>query len=195
MTLFQYIIRILMSNSDTVFAALVMSVFGYIGWLLWKLNNNFKDFLDIWEKHQENLESIRTKMEKIDEEVHKKLINQVDSNTRELDKLLLVLNDSNNEIERMRSEIIAELKESSNELKDIIMIILNKRDRSIREKEAEGVQEDKGTMDTIESIETEWNKDLLPEASKTALQRDKGQKIETNYQEVLLIDEKEEENR
>ena len=146
-------------------------------------------------KHQENLESIRTKMEKIDEEVHKKLINQVDSNTRELDKLLLVLNDSNNEIERMRSEIIAELKESSNELKDIIMIILNKRYRSIREKEAEGVQEDKGTMDTIESIETEWNKDLLPEASKTALQRDKGQKIETNYQEVLLIDEKEEENR
>lgn len=138
MTLFQYIIRILMSNSDTVFAALVMSVFGYIGWLLWRLNNNFKDFLDIWEKHQENLESIRTRMEKMDEEIHKNLINKVDLNSKELDKLLLVLNDSNNEIERMRSEVIAELKESTNELKDIIMIILNKRDRSIRDKEGEG---------------------------------------------------------
>ena len=131
MTLFQYIIRILMSNSDTVFAALVMSVFGYIGWLLWKLNTSFNEFLDIWAKHQENLDLIRSRMDKIDEDVYKKLMNQVDLNTKELDKLLLVLNDSNNEIERMRSEIIAELKESSTELKDIIMIILNNRARSI----------------------------------------------------------------
>ncbi|MGB4372302.1 MAG: hypothetical protein WBI93_01915 [Halanaerobiales bacterium] len=155
MTLFQYIIRIFMSNSDTVFAALVMSVFGYIGWLLWKLNTSFNEFLDIWAKHQENLDLSRSRMDKIDEDVYKKLMNQVDLNTKELDKLLLVLNDSNNEIERMRSEIIAELKESSTELKDIIMIILNNRARSIKNTEGE----------CINKQEAEARRELLPGAT------------------------------
>lgn len=82
-------------------------------------------------------------------------MNQVDLNTKELDKLLLVLNDSNNEIERMRSEIIAELKESSTELKDIIMIILNNRARSIKNTEGE----------CINKQEAEARRELLPGAT------------------------------
>lgn len=134
MTLFQYIIRILMGNSDTVFTALVMGVFGYIGWLLWKLNGRVNEFIKDWNKHQESLIYIKAKMDKIDEGVYKELMNKLDKNIEEIDKLLIVVNDNNDDIEKMGNNMISELKESTNEIKDIIMILMNNRARSIKEK-------------------------------------------------------------
>ncbi|NLM96641.1 MAG: hypothetical protein GX175_03330 [Halanaerobiaceae bacterium] len=137
MTLFQYIIRILMGNSDTVFAALVMGVFGYIGWLLWKLNERFNRFLKEWYKHEEGLADLRGKLNRIDEGVYKELIKRLEDNLKEMDKLLLAVNDNNEEIERMHHNIITEMKESTNEIKDIIMILLNNRARSVRKEKKE----------------------------------------------------------
>lgn len=134
MTLFQYIIRILMGNSDTVFAALVMGVFGYMGWLLWKLNDRFNGFLKVWHNHQEGLKNLNSKLNRIDEGVYKELINRLEENVKEMDKLLLVVNDNNEEIERLHVNIITELKESTNEIKDIIMILMNNRARKINKK-------------------------------------------------------------
>jgi len=143
MTLFQYIIRILMGNSDTVFAALVMGVFGYMGWLLWKLNDRLNRFLKEWHKHEEDLENLNGKLNRIDEGVYKELINRLEDNVKEMDKLLLVVNDNNEEIERMHVSIITELKESTNEIKDIIMVLLNNRARSIGKNKKEKVLSEK----------------------------------------------------
>ena len=123
-----------MSNSNTIFSALVMGVFGYMGWLLWNINETLKDFKKQGDKHEDDLESIKNKMDRIDQGVYKDLISKLDKSTTEMDKLLLIVNDNSDELEKTRSNIIAEVKESANEVKDIIMILINNRSRSIKKK-------------------------------------------------------------
>lgn len=132
--LYQFIIKVLMSNSDTVFTALVMGVFGYMGWLLWNINERLKDFETGLNKYDDNLSNIKNKMDKNDQGVYKNLLAKLDESVNEMDKLLLVVNDNSEEIEKLRSDILSEVKESTNEIKDIIMILLNNRARCIKNK-------------------------------------------------------------
>lgn len=134
-----------MSNSNTIFSALVMGVFGYMGWLLWNINEGLKDFKKEWNKHEDDLKSVKSKMDRIDHGVYKDMISKLDKSTTEMDKLLLIVNDNNNELEKTRSDIIAEVKESANEVKDIIMILMNNRARSIKKRmidEDDGLEKD-----------------------------------------------------
>lgn len=132
--LYQYIIKVLMSNSNTIFSALVMGVFGYMGWLLWNINEGLKEFKKEWNKYEGDLESLNSKMDRIDHGVYKEMVSKLDKSTTEMDKLLLIVNDNNDELEKTRSDIIAEVKESADEVKDIIMILMNNRARSIKKK-------------------------------------------------------------
>ncbi len=132
--LYQFIIKVLMGNSGTIFSALVMGVFGYMGWLLWNINERLKDFKQGWNKHEDDLKSIKSKLDRIDYGVYKDMISKLDKSSREMDKLTLIVNDNSNELEKTRSNIIAEVKESADEVKDIIMILMNNRARSIKNK-------------------------------------------------------------
>ncbi|MFW6022334.1 MAG: hypothetical protein ACOCQW_02315 [Halanaerobiaceae bacterium] len=129
--LYQYIVKVLMGNSDTVFSALVMGVFGYVCWLLWNINERSRSFINDWNKHEGKLDLLKDKMDKIDEGVYRELLTKLEKNLEEMDKLLLVVNDNNRELERMRSEILSEIKDSADELKDIIILVVNNKSRSV----------------------------------------------------------------
>ena len=129
--LYQFIIKALMGNSDTIFAGLIIAVFGYMGWMLWQINEKFKAFTQKWNSHEDNLLVLKNKMDKIDEGVYKELMNKLENNVQEIDKLLIVSKDNNSDLERMRNDLIAEIKDGTNEVKDIIMILMNNKARGI----------------------------------------------------------------
>ena len=131
MFFFQYIIRLLMGNSDTLFMGLIMVIFGYYGWLLWNINDRFKRFFSNWEKNEFTLKDLNYKIKSIDESLYKDLISKINQNMLEISKLYTTIEDCNAELERSRREIIAEIKESEEDIKDIMKILLNHRSRSI----------------------------------------------------------------
>ncbi|MEJ6951097.1 hypothetical protein [Natronospora cellulosivora (SeqCode)] len=129
--LYQYVIKALIDHSGTVFTGVVLGLFGYMGWLLWQINEKLKSFLDKWEKHEENLAVLKEKMDKIDEGLYKNLLKELEKNVQEMEKLQIVVNDNNSDLERIRSELMTEIKEGSSEVKDIIMFLVNNRSRSM----------------------------------------------------------------
>ncbi|MFP4015505.1 MAG: hypothetical protein ACLFUI_00605 [Halanaerobiales bacterium] len=130
--LYQYVIKILMSNSDTVFTALVMGVLGYIGWLCWKINERTKEYVEEMKKHDVKLNKIKVKMEQVDQGIYKDLLDRLNNNINEMGKVLLVSQDNNDELERLRSDIISEVKDSTDQVKDIVMILMNNKARSFK---------------------------------------------------------------
>ncbi|MFP4661812.1 MAG: hypothetical protein ACLFPF_06450 [Halanaerobiales bacterium] len=154
--LYQYVIKILMSNSDTVFTALVMGVLGYIGWLCWKINEREKEFMKKWKEEDMKLNLIKKKFDQFDQGIYKDILGHLNENIKDTDKLLLVSQDNNNEIERVRNDIITEVKDSAAELKDIIMILMNNRTRNIKNYK-EGLNNISNEMGKIH--DSKYNKD------------------------------------
>lgn len=130
MFLFEFIIKILVGNSDTVFIALIMAVFGYYGWLLWNVNEHLNYFLEEWEKHGKNLEELKSKIDDLDESVYRELIIKIDENIKKYENLLQNVKNNSDELEKVKADIIGEIKESVDEMKGIIMILVNNRLRS-----------------------------------------------------------------
>lgn len=126
MFLFEYIIKLLMGNSETLFMGLFVVVFGYYGWLLYNINDYFKEFLKKWNKHEESLEELRSKMKELDESVYKELISKLNTNVITLEKINSDIKENSVEMDRYRSDIIAEIKESSEEIKEIMKLLMNR---------------------------------------------------------------------
>ena len=131
MFFFQYLIRLLVGNSDTLFMGLIMVIFGYYGWLLWNINDRFKRFFSNWERNEFTLKDLNCKIENLDESLYKDLISKINQNMLEINKLYNNIQGCTEELERNRREIIAEIKESEDDIKDIMKILLNHRSRSI----------------------------------------------------------------
>ena len=131
MFFFQYLIRLLVGNSDTLFMGLIMVIFGYYGWLLWNINDRFKRFFSNWERNEFTLKDLNCKIENLDESLYKDLISKINQNMLEINKLYNNIQGCTEELERNRREIIAEIKESEEDIKDIMKILLNHRSRSI----------------------------------------------------------------
>lgn len=129
--LYQFLIEVMIEHSDSLFIGVVLGLFGYIGWMLWKMNEKLKSFIDKWGKYEENLVSLEEKMDKIDDSLYKDLMEKLAMNMREMDKLKVIVNDNNKDLEKMRLQIIAEIKEGNSEVKDIIMFLVNNQTRSI----------------------------------------------------------------
>lgn len=130
MFLFEFLIKILIGNSDTLFVALFMAIFGYYGWLLWHVNENLNDFLEEWAKHGKKLEDLKSQIEDLDESVYRELILKLDSNIKECESLLKNVESNSDNLDRVKRDIISEVKESVDEVKDIILLMMNNRLRS-----------------------------------------------------------------
>lgn len=130
MFFFEYIIKLLIGNSDSLFLGLIVVLIGYYGWLLWNINERFKNFLQSWEKHQKCLKELKIKMDELDESVYKELIKKLDENIINMQKVSYAIEENNNDMDRYRSDIIAEIKESAAEIKEIMKILMNNRSRS-----------------------------------------------------------------
>ncbi len=134
MFLLEYIIKLLMGNSDTMFMGFVVVVFGYYGWLLWHLRDDFEKFTVNWDKHEKYLEEIKEKINSIDDGVYKDLMKRMDDNKTILERLQLTLSYTNDDLGRYRQDVINAIKDSNEDIKEIMMILMNNRARSISKK-------------------------------------------------------------
>ncbi|MGM0410211.1 MAG: hypothetical protein ACQEQF_05545 [Bacillota bacterium] len=112
MFLFEYLIKLLMGNSDALFIGLLVVLFGYYGWLLWNQNNSYKDFYNKWEKHNENFVEVR------------KIVYNLDSKITKLENLDSKLDNISNNLDKSRIDILKETEEESEEIKEIVKILL-----------------------------------------------------------------------
>lgn len=151
MFFFQYLIRLLVGNSDTLFMGLIMVIFGYYGWLLWNINDRFKRFFSNWERNEFTLKDLNCKIENLDENLYKDLISKINQNMLEINKLYNNIQGCTEELERNRREIIAEIKESEDDIKDIMKILLNHRSRSINPEKHAGDEVPELTGESEES--------------------------------------------
>ncbi|MFW6009355.1 MAG: hypothetical protein ACOCP8_08850 [archaeon] len=102
MFLFEYLIKLLMGNSDAHFIGLLVVLFGYYGWLLWNQNNSYKNFYNKWEKHNENFVEVR------------KIVYNLDSK----------LDNISNNLDKSRIDILKEMEKESEEIKEMVKILL-----------------------------------------------------------------------
>ncbi|MFW5992115.1 MAG: hypothetical protein ACOCQN_02885 [Halanaerobiaceae bacterium] len=117
MFLFEYLIKLLLGNSSTLFMGLFVVIFGYYGWLLWNINSELKLNIEENIKQGEQVRKNGKELEKIydflDRDIFPKL-KQIEDDIGRLD------------LEKTRNSIIDEIKEESAEVKETIKILLSR---------------------------------------------------------------------
>lgn len=130
--LFEYIMKLLMGNSNTLFMGLIVVIFGYYGWLLWSINERLKNYLINWDKQNDSFIDMKETVDKLDESLYKELVNRLDEKKTEIEKIRLEMDKNSDDIDRYYNDIINEVKESTDEIKEIMMILMNNRARGLR---------------------------------------------------------------
>ncbi len=136
MFLFEHLIKLLMGNSDTLFMGLAVVIFGYYGWLLYNINDNFKKLILGWDNYQDSLKEIKERMDELDESVYKELINKINGNINDIEELNKAIKNNTSDMDRYKDDIIDEIKESADEIKEIMKILMNNRSRSLAKLDA-----------------------------------------------------------
>lgn len=112
MFLFEYIIKLLMGNTEALFMGLLVVIFGYYGWLLWNLSNNYNIFFNKWEKHNENYMETR------------KIIFELERKLTRLENLTPLMNSVKDDMSKSTKDILEEIDEETEEIKEIVKILL-----------------------------------------------------------------------
>ena len=88
MFLFEYMIKLLMGNSEALFMGLVVVIFGYYGWLLWNINSGYKDFFNRWSKHNQDYVETRQIIFDLDKKITRleNIIPRLETINKDLDK-------------------------------------------------------------------------------------------------------------
>src|SRR5690554_8049753 len=91
MVLLEYMIRLLMGKSDTMFIGLMVVIFGYYGWLLWHLKDDFNKYIINFEARgkslEKNINCINEKIELIDSDCYEKMLRKIENNKIMLENL------------------------------------------------------------------------------------------------------------
>ncbi len=126
MFLFEYIVKLLLGNTNTLFLGLVIVLFGYYGWLLYNINNRLHTFTYEWDKFNDKLKEILHKLEKFDELYYQELAERLNDNKNILKEINTCLNAKNLDLEKIEEKIIAEVKEESGEIKERMKILVGR---------------------------------------------------------------------
>ncbi|AZO94785.1 hypothetical protein [Halocella sp. SP3-1] len=135
MFLFEYMMKLLMGNSNTLFMGLIVVIFGYYGWLLWSINERLKNHLIDWDRQNDSLIDMKETVDKLDDSLYKELVNRLDEKKTEIEKIRLEIDKKSDDMDRYYNDIIGEIKESTDEIKEIMMILMNNRARVLRSEE------------------------------------------------------------
>lgn len=133
--LFEYMMKLLMGNSNTLFMGLIVVIFGYYGWLLWSINERLKNHLIDWDRQNDSLIDMKETVDKLDDSLYKELVNRLDEKKTEIEKIRLEIDKKSDDMDRYYNDIIGEIKESTDEIKEIMMILMNNRARGLRAEE------------------------------------------------------------
>lgn len=135
MFLFEYIIKLLMGNSNTLFMGLIVVIFAYYGWLLWSINERLKNHLVDWDRQNDSIIDMKETVNKLDDSLYRELVNRLDEKKTEIEKIGSEIDKKSDDMDRYYNDIISEIKESTDEIKEIMMILMNNRARSLRTEE------------------------------------------------------------
>lgn len=145
MFLYEYIIKLLMGNSNTIFIGLIIVIFGYLGWLLKSIYEQVEVINREKDNQKDILEIIREKIEKLDENIYRNILEKLNDNLNCLRKIYSELEDNDLDLKNLEADIISEIKEESDEIKEIIKILMT---RSFN-KEAKGDVTDRNSGEDI----------------------------------------------
>ena len=136
MFFFEYLIKLLMGNSNNIFMGLVVVIFGYYGWLLWTINSKFNSFYNKWERHEDYLDEARKGVMNVDKEITKleqmeTRINEMNQSINEFKEDLLkeleeFKEDITKEAKFSRENILKEIEEESDDIKEVVKIVVGK---------------------------------------------------------------------
>jgi len=127
MFLFEYLIKLLMGNSNTLFLGLIMVIFGYYGWLLFNINNQLHTSTYEWDIINNKLRDIMNKLDKINELYSKELTDKLNDNKNLLKEMNSYIKNNNEKLEKLEGKIISEVKEESGEIKERMNILVGRR--------------------------------------------------------------------
>ncbi|MFW5787733.1 MAG: hypothetical protein ACOCZT_02045 [Halanaerobiales bacterium] len=132
MIFFEYMIELLIEKSDTFVVGFIVILFGSCGWLLWHIKNKIDMYYINWEKRLEKSEEER----KILFEMEKKLVS--------IKKLEEKYNSLNKDLEECKKQIISGMKEETEEIKEIVKILLGQYRQLIDSKKDAKYKNQKG---------------------------------------------------
>ncbi len=150
MYFFEHLIKLLLSNSNTLFFGLIIVIFGYYGWLLFNINNQLRTSTFKWDKIYDRLKDILNKLEKIDELYYKELPDKLNENRNLIKELNTCMRSNNIDLEKLENKIIAEVKEESSEIKERMKILVGRTRGKINQD-----KEDKTAAEDVEKTKEE----------------------------------------
>ncbi len=101
MFLYEYIIKLLMGNSGSLFLGLLVVVFGYYGWLLWHINERTEDISFSLKLLTDKVEDLAV-TQKEDKRI---LIDIIKEETDEVKDMMVVLNGARKKLNKQKEFI------------------------------------------------------------------------------------------
>ena len=125
MFLWEYVIKLLMGNSDSLFIGLVIVVMGYYGWLLWNIQNKFRSIIYKWDNINQRLDQINDKVNNLEKILFRKVLEKITNNQNMIENIEADIADLNDDITKKENNILNEINEESTEIKEYIKLLLN----------------------------------------------------------------------
>ncbi len=126
MFLYEYLIKLLMGNSNTIFLGLFVVIFGYCGWLLWQINNNLNEFRRQWENHNKDNKELIHEINDLNKIMYQDFLERLKEIQRNLENHNKLLNETDTETEKFKNEIISSIKEETDEVKETVKLLLGR---------------------------------------------------------------------
>ena len=124
MFLYEYIVKLLMGNSNNLFLGLIIVLIGYYGWLLWNINNKNESYLKKWERFSEKSDDMEDILKDIEKMIYRENTQKLNTIVAELDNLKEKSEDISEEIERTQDKMLDNLNQEIEELKQTMSILL-----------------------------------------------------------------------
>ena len=125
MFLLEYVIKLLMGNSDTIFLGLFVVVFGYYGWLLWNIYTDLNNILGNWKKNKEDIELIKERVGELEKELYQDISDRLSNNHAYLKSIDDRFASHINKVDKLESKLISEIEEETDEVKETLKLLLN----------------------------------------------------------------------
>ncbi|MFW6381560.1 MAG: hypothetical protein ACOCZ3_03355 [Bacillota bacterium] len=126
MFLYDYIIKLLLGNTNTLFLGLIVVLFGYYGWMIYTLHKSFDAFLGEWKYYQQQIADIEDLLQKLDRTIYRDILEKIDGNATSLKQLTDKVEELGDMLEKSDVNTEAVIKEESEEIKEIIKILLSR---------------------------------------------------------------------
>ena len=124
MVLLEYIIKILVHNSETLFIGLLVILVGYYGRLLWHIVNSLKEYSREMEKIINKIGDISEVMAHLDKALYKDITERLNSCLNQLNNIQNDFEDLDSELNDHDHDVRRRINEKTEDIKETMKILL-----------------------------------------------------------------------